>query len=238
MTPQGAAPNDKKSRREALGRSRGGLTTKIHLAADQRCRPITRLTSSGQHGDSPRFIPVLEQISIARRGRGRPRSRPGRAMGDRAYSSAANRAYLRRRGIKAVIPVKEDQKSHRRARGRSCGQPPAFDTGWHKQRNTVERCFSKLKQFRAWTSDPLGQTRALPGHQRRRIDPHLATRPRHMIYETRPKPVRAPTCPRYPRHARTSAALAHHPSQEICVGPAAPGMTSLTRCTAAKGTCK
>jgi hypothetical protein len=116
MTPQGAAPNDKKSRREALGRSRGGLTTKIHLAADQRCRPITRLTSSGQHGDSPRFIPVLEQISIARRGRGRPRSRPGRAMGDRAYSSAANRAYLRRRGIKAVIPVKEDQKSQRSVR--------------------------------------------------------------------------------------------------------------------------
>jgi transposase len=135
--------------REALGRSRGGLTTKIHLAADRRCRPITRLTSPGQHGDSPRFIPLMEQVRILRRGKGRPRRRPGRAMGDKAYSSAANRSYLRRRGIQAVIPVKEDQKRHRRARGRRGGRPPAFDAGQYRQRNTVERCFSKLKQFRA-----------------------------------------------------------------------------------------
>ena len=58
-------------------------------------------------------------------------------------------ARLRRHGIKAVIPVKEDQKQHRRGRGRAGGRPPAFDAGWYKQRNTVERCFSKLKQFRA-----------------------------------------------------------------------------------------
>jgi transposase len=70
-------------------------------------------------------------------------------MADKAYSSAANRAYLRRRGIQAVIPVKEDQKKNRRARGRSGGRPPAFDPGHYKERNTVERCFAKLKQFRA-----------------------------------------------------------------------------------------
>ena len=70
-------------------------------------------------------------------------------MGDKAYSSAANRAYLRKRGIKAVIPVKEDQKKHRRDRGSAGGRPPAFDAGRYKDRNTVERCFSKLKQFRA-----------------------------------------------------------------------------------------
>ena len=70
-------------------------------------------------------------------------------MADKAYSSAANRAYLRKRGIQAVIPVKEDQKKHRRARGRAGGRPPAFDPGHYKERNTVERCFSKLKQFRA-----------------------------------------------------------------------------------------
>ena len=75
--------------------------------------------SPGQHGDCPQFIPLMEQIRIARRGKGRPRTRPGRAMAGKAYSSAASRAYLRRRGIKAVIPVKEDQKNHRRARGRS-----------------------------------------------------------------------------------------------------------------------
>jgi transposase len=103
----------------------------------------------GQHGDCPQFIPLLDQIGIARRGTGRPRTRPGAAMADKAYSSAANRAYLRRRGIKAVIPVKEDQKNNRRARGRDGGRPPAFDLARYQERNTVERCFSKLKQFRA-----------------------------------------------------------------------------------------
>ena len=99
----------------------------------------------GQHGDCPQFIPLLDQVRIVRRGKGRPRTRRGRAMADKAYSSAANRAYLRKRRIQAVIPVKEDQKKHRRNRGR----PPAFDAGRYKERNTVERCFSKLKQFRA-----------------------------------------------------------------------------------------
>lgn len=51
--------------------------------------------------------------------------------------------------ITAVIPVKEDQRKHRRARGRAGGRPPAFDPAGYKERNTVERCFAKLKQFRA-----------------------------------------------------------------------------------------
>ena len=91
----------------------------------------------------------MQAIRISRRSLGRPRTRPGAAMGDKAYSSAANRAYLRKRGIKAVIPVKEDQKTHRRARGRAGGRPPAFDRERYRERNTVERCYSKLKQFRA-----------------------------------------------------------------------------------------
>ena len=149
-TPQGAPSNDRKSSgREALGRSRGGLSTKIHLVADRRCRPVARLTSPGQHGDSPRFIPLMDAIQIRRRGPGHPRTRPGRAMADKAYSSKANRAYLRGRGIKAVIPVKEDQKANRRKRGSAGGRPPAFDPERYKERNTVERCFNKLKGFRA-----------------------------------------------------------------------------------------
>ena len=96
----------------------------------------------------------MNQLAIGRRGRGRPRTRPAAAMGDKAYSSAANRAYLRKRGIKAVIPVKEDQKKHRRARGRAGGRPPAFDPARYKERNTVERCFAKLKQFRAVATVP------------------------------------------------------------------------------------
>ncbi len=125
-----------------------------------RCRPLTRRLTPGQHGDCPQFIPLLDQLSIRRRGKDRPRTRPGAALGDKAYSSAANRAYLRRRGITAVIPVKEDQKHHRRRRGRAGGRPPAFDGGRYKDRNTVERCFSKLKQFHSSGPSPPAMTNA------------------------------------------------------------------------------
>jgi transposase len=50
-------------------------------------------------------------------------------------------------GITAVIPIKEDEKKHRRNRGRAGGRPPAFVAGCYKEPNTVERCFSELKQF-------------------------------------------------------------------------------------------
>ncbi|WP_433191498.1 transposase [Actinoallomurus sp. CA-150999] len=70
-------------------------------------------------------------------------------MGDKAYSSKGNHAYLRRRRIKAVIPIKKDQAASRRKLGSAGGRPPAFDPEAYKGRNTVERCFNKLRQFRA-----------------------------------------------------------------------------------------
>ena len=103
--------------REALGRSRGGLTSKIHLLADDRARPLTWQTSPGQRGDSPMFVPVLDGLRIRRRGPGRPRARPGRVRGDKAYSSWDNRSYLRRRHIKATIAQPDDQRASRRRRG-------------------------------------------------------------------------------------------------------------------------
>jgi len=139
MTTRGALANDRKSGREAIGRSRGGLTTKIHLAADLRCRPVARLTSPGQHGDSPRFIPLMDAIRIQRRGKGRPRRRPGRAMADKAYSSAGNRAWLRQHHVQAVIPVKEDQKKHRRNRGRAGGRQHRTVEQDHRRPRRVER---------------------------------------------------------------------------------------------------
>src|SRR6266508_4273323 len=81
-----------------------------------------------QRGDSPQFIPVLGRIRVARVGGGRPRTRPDRVLADKAYTSRANRAYLRRRGIAACIPSKAaDQDAHRRAKGSKGGRPPAFD---------------------------------------------------------------------------------------------------------------
>jgi transposase len=144
---QGAEPNYKN--REALGRSRGGLTSKIHLLADSGCRPLARVTSSGQRNDSQAFAPLMGQLAIARRGPGRSRTRPGRVLGDKAYSTAAIRAHLRRRKIKATIPQPADQVRHRKRRGRAGGRPPAFDPAAYKQRNTVERAFGQLRQHRA-----------------------------------------------------------------------------------------
>jgi transposase len=92
---------------------------------------------------------------LARRSASGTRNRPAvsrtssAAIGDRAYSSAANRACLRKRGIKAVIPVKEDQKTHRRNRGSHGGRALAFGRGQYKDRDTAGRCFGKLKRFRA-----------------------------------------------------------------------------------------
>jgi transposase len=81
--------------------------------------------------------------------RGRPRIRPARLLGDRAYSIRAIRADLRRRRIAVTIPERVDQQANRRKRGIAGGRPPVFDAERYKQRNTVERAVGKLKQFRA-----------------------------------------------------------------------------------------
>jgi len=98
------------------------------------------LASPGQHGDSPYVTALMDAIRIRRRGQGRPRRRPGRAMADKACSCAANRAWLRDHRITAVIPVRDDQKKDRRNRGRAGGRPPAFDAGWYREHNTAGRC--------------------------------------------------------------------------------------------------
>lgn len=79
---------------------------------------------------------------------GRPRTTPEGVLADKAYSSRAIRGLLRRRGIRAVIPQPSDQAANRKRRGRLGGRPPAFDREAHKQRNTVERCITKLEQWR------------------------------------------------------------------------------------------
>ena len=143
-----AAVRRERAGRESLGRSRGGLTTKLHLAADRRCRPINRHTTPGQRADCTGFEPVMAGIRIRRRV-GRPRTRPKHVLADKAYSSRAIREHLRRRGITATIPVKADQAANRRKKGSRGGRPPNFDPERYKQRNTAERCINKLKQFRA-----------------------------------------------------------------------------------------
>lgn len=94
------------------------------------------------------FAPLLDSIRVARHGPGRPRTTPAAVLADKAYSSRANRALLRRRGITAVIPEPSDQIAHRKRRGGTGGRPPAFDAETYRDRNVVERAFNALKQWR------------------------------------------------------------------------------------------
>lgn len=156
---QGAASNDKNpglGRDEpgdhALGRSRGGLTTKAHALVDGKGRLLTLILTPGQANDSPVLPLLLNELSVPRRGRGRPRTRPTHLRGDKAYSSHSHRNLLRRRGISAVIPERSDQAANRKRRGQKGGRPVSYDPAEYKGRNVVERFFGRMKNWRGLAS--------------------------------------------------------------------------------------
>ncbi|WP_275439598.1 transposase, partial [Dermacoccus nishinomiyaensis] len=145
---QGDPSNYKKSGPEppdhAIGRSRGGLTTKIHLVCDGQARALAFVLTGGQVADTSMFTDVLDEIHVP--GRGPVRTRPDRVLADKGYPSKKNRAWLRERGVKATIPERGDQIAHRRKRP---GRPIDFGDEQrerYKGRNVVERCFNFVKQ--------------------------------------------------------------------------------------------
>ena len=109
-----------------MGRSRGGLTTKIHAVVDAEGRPIAVELTAGQAHDSKMALPML---SVMREGT--------IILGDKAYDTNALRAEAEEKGAWANIPAKSNRKE-------------SFSfSGWvYRQRNLVERFFNKLKQYR------------------------------------------------------------------------------------------
>lgn len=126
----------------ALGRSRGGLTTKVHALADPSCTPVLALLTAGQAGDNPMLAPLIEALVES------GHHADFRLLADKAYSHPSTRTYLRGKRIKHTIPERSDQIAYRKAKGSTGGRPPGFDAEAYKRRNTVERSFNRFKQWR------------------------------------------------------------------------------------------
>jgi transposase len=114
---------------QALGRSRGGFSTKIHLKTDFAGLPIAFDLTPGQASDS-RHFPILLDLG--------PEITPRAALGDKGYDSNVNRAETRSRGICPVIPVKTTAKE----------RPAFFPKALYRARARIEQCVGKLKRFK------------------------------------------------------------------------------------------
>lgn len=112
---------------KAVGRTRGGLNTKLHAIVDGLGNPVTFLLSPGNDHDSSHAIRLLEQVHI----------RESRILADRAYGAAAIRDYILEQGASYVIPPKSNT-------------PDPWPVDWHlyKERHLVECFFQKIKWFR------------------------------------------------------------------------------------------
>ena len=110
-----------------MGRSRGGLTSKIHALVDAEGRPIALKITEGQAHDGRAAGDMLGDLG------------PGQILlGDRAYDSDARRERVAEQGAWANVKPMPNRKN-----------VPAFSAFLYKYRNQVERFFSKIKHFRA-----------------------------------------------------------------------------------------
>ena len=133
----GPAPSGGEAPGEALGRSQGGFSTKLHLRAEGGGKPIIAVLTGGERHEQIALEGLLDGGTIRRSGRGRPRLRPRRLAGDKGYSSPTARRRLRQRRISPVIPTRKDQR-----------RLPSFYRDAYRERNKVERLINRLKQFR------------------------------------------------------------------------------------------
>lgn len=125
---------------QALGRSRGGFGSKIHLVTDGNGLPLGFSLSPGQSAEIRYATSALAMARIPTSS-GHYRTRPTHLAADKAYSSRALRAELRRRKIKAVIPHHSDQQRHHK------GRPLVLDKTRYRRRNVVEGASDSRRSF-------------------------------------------------------------------------------------------
>jgi transposase len=109
-----------------MGRSRGGLTTKIHALVDADGLPIALKLTEGQAHDGRSADDMLDNLSEGQI-----------LLADRAYDSDGLRQSLEKRGAWANVKPMPNRKNI-----------PAFSAYLYKQRNLVERFFNKIKHYR------------------------------------------------------------------------------------------
>ncbi|MDR2307804.1 MAG: IS5 family transposase [Paucimonas sp.] len=126
----------------ALGRSRGGLTTKIHMLCDANGIPLRFLLSGGQASDISYAQPLLDDVSIPSSQRGRPRKRCKWLLADKGYDAEALRRYCDQYRMQPVIPLRSMKRKPKP------GLPRLFDRPKYRQRNIIERMFGWLKENR------------------------------------------------------------------------------------------
>jgi transposase len=119
----------------ALGYSRGGFGTKVHLVCDSRGTVLAVHVTPGQRHESKAFEPTMRRVYLPRR-RGRRRW-PRRLAGDKGYSYPRIRRWLGRRRIGRVIPTRKDQP-----------RDPNFDKDEYRERNIIERVVGWAKENR------------------------------------------------------------------------------------------
>lgn len=125
---------------EALGRSRGGFSTKIHVACDALGNPLEIALTPGQAGDCPQAEPLLERVVAASEPETSESETPpalGAVLADKGYDSDDLLTYVASLKAEAVIPAKKNRKVQR-----------PLNRELYKDRNKVERFFSRVKHYR------------------------------------------------------------------------------------------
>lgn len=122
----GAPKKNGGQKEQALGKSVGGFSTKIHAVVDALGNPLRFILTAGQRGDAPQAIPLLEGFDFES------------VMADRAYDSDGILRFIAQNEAEAIIPSKKNRTQQRDT-----------DNHSYKERHLVECFFNKLKQYRA-----------------------------------------------------------------------------------------